>query len=200
MQLQTWQTVFLALLAGVSLALLIYTDGRRLLHAAVDDRYGQWVRAWRQADLGFRLNYALAFFFCHGLRDLTRLSSLLAFDLFVVFALLSPFWRYLFFEDWNPGLATALGLAGTTAYLGWRLRSGAELCWVHGWSDEWVCERCGEYHSRAEEIEARRKKSAKPGAMPLVEPAGLRHRLSWHGFWTRRLEDLDRRLESAVKS
>ncbi len=192
--LQNWHIVFLALLGGISFVLLVYTNGRRLLHAALDDRYGEWLRAWRQAGLGLRLDYAITFFFCHGLRDSMRLGSAIIFDLFVLFALLSPFWRYLFFEDWNPGLAAALGVAGVSVYLGWKLRSGVELCSVHGWSEEWQCSRCGEYHAQAEERAARRK-SGKASAAAPDKPLSLRERLSWHGLWERRLEQLNQRLE-----
>jgi hypothetical protein len=65
-----------------------------------------------------------------------RLATLVAFDLFVVFAFLAPFWRYLFFGDWNPALAAALALAGASIYLAWKVRQGMALCAVHGWSEE----------------------------------------------------------------
>jgi hypothetical protein len=179
---------------GTSLVLLVYAEGRRLLHAAVDDRYGELVRFWRQAGFGSRVNYAVSFFFCHGVRDLMRLGTLLAFDLFVVFAFLAPFWRYLFFDDWNPILAASVAVAGIAVFLAWKLWRGMELCRLHGWSqDTWQCERCGEFHLYAEERTSSQK--APKGALKITpQPhgwiAGLTEHLSWHRFWEERLERL----------
>ena len=191
-QLQGWRLIFIAALMGTAAALMVYVEGRRLLHAAIDDRYGQGLRFWRQYSLGQRLSYALTFFFCHGVRDLWRLVTLVAFDLFVVFALLAPFWRSVYFEDWDPALAVAMGLVGVSIYIAWKLRQGRELCPVHGWSAEtWQCERCGEFHAEADD-RLRRKKGGKAAAAPALT---FSDRFSWHGFWERRLDRLNQRLE-----
>lgn len=167
--------MFLAVVVGSSLAVLGYVEVRRLLCAALDDRYGEWARFWWQARqssaAGFsrKLDFAVAFFFCHGVHDLWRLVSLLIFDLFVVFAILAPFWRSVFFEDFHPAAAVTLGLVGVSVFLYSRLRRGLVLCKLHEWSQKTGrCERCGE-----------------PYLEP--EPAG---RLSWHGLWQRRLARL----------
>ena len=140
--METSELTFVAALLGISAALLGYAEFRRLLHAAVDDRYGEWGRfragvarlSGSGVRLGYRLQYALAFLFCHGVHDLTHLVSGLIFDLFVVFAFLSPFWRAVYFDDFNPTLAAAIGIAGASVYTFWKLRIGLQSCRVHVWS------------------------------------------------------------------
>jgi len=202
--LEVWQTVFVATVMGAGALLLGYTEFRRLLHAALDDRYGEAVRFWRLSRrlpsasqrIPYQLNYAVAFTFCIGLRDLTRFVTLLGFDLFVIFALLSPFWRSVFFHDWNPALAAAIAVAGASTYVVWKLRGGLQLCLLHGWSDQTgQCERCGELNAQAEE-QARLKNTGKGGsAGAAAPPAGAaRKRFSWQGVWERRLHRLEERL------
>jgi len=202
-----WRVAFVAALMGAGCVLLGYTEARRLLHAALDDRYGQWVRFWSRSRqlpqlssrFAYRFHYAVAFFFTFGAHDLMRFGTLLVFDLFVMFALLAPFWRYVFFEDWNPALAAALSMAGLSLYAGWKFRWGLQLCRLHGWSPEtWQCARCGEYHSQAEE-RVRQRKAGKAAARVVAAPpapVGWRRRLSLQSFWERRLEKLMRQLES----
>lgn len=199
-RLQGWQLAFVASVMGAGAILLGYTELRRLLYAALDDRYGQWARFWARTGelpelgrrLGCRLSYAVAFFFCYGVHDLVRLVTQLLFDLFVVFALLSPFWRYVFFDDWNPALAGGMALAAVSVFVVWKVRQGMELCRVHDWSEKTRrCQRCGEYQAQAEEQEPAGKTSkltAPPASRSLWD------RLSWHGFWERRLERWNQRL------
>ncbi len=177
---------------GAAGALLLYADGRFLLHSAVDDRYGQLARFWRGRGLGHKFGYAVAFFFCHGVRDVIRMITLLAFDLFIVFAFLAPFWRYVFFEDFNVLLAIALALAGVSAYLVWKLWRTLDLCRMHAWSEEtWCCERCGEYSAAAEDRARKTSKSAGREEPELT----WRDWLSWHGLWQRRLERIGREID-----
>jgi len=194
--MENWEVAFVAAVMGAATALLGYTEIRRLLHCAVDDRYGEWSRfraraarlpGWSKR-LEYNWKYAIAFFFLYGIHDLMRLVSLLAFDLFVVFAFLSPFWRSVYFDDWNPALATAIALAGASAYMVWKFRWGLQLCRVHEWSEQtWRCEKCGEYHALAEEREEK-SKSAKSSGLKAPEPA-KRHS-GWHGIWEKRLQKL----------
>jgi len=174
--LQGWELAFAAAVLGGGAVVLIYIEARRLLAAALDDRYGALERYWQRAGalpearLGSRLRYGVTFFFCHGVHDLTRLGSLLAFDLFVMFALLSPFWRYAYFDDWSPAPAAGLALAGVAVYIAFKVRQGAALCRVHQFGDKTRrCERCDE---------------------PLLPPEHDHGRF-WHGFWARRLERLN---------
>lgn len=202
--MESWELAFVAAVMGAAAALLGYTEIRRLLHAAVDDRYGEWSRFRSRAAglpagkrLRYSVSYGVAFFFLHGVHDLMRLASLLAFDLFVVFALLAPFWRSVFFHDWNPAVATAIALTGASVYMVWKFRWGLELCRVHEWSEQtWQCEKCGEYHARAEDHDQGKKAAKGPG---LKAPEAAARRLRWHGLWERRLERLAQRLESELK-
>jgi hypothetical protein len=196
LDLRGWHLAFVAAVMGAGVAVLGYVEFRRLMNAAVDDRYGQRLRFYRWAEaslpagsrLAAKLQYSIAFFFCHGVHDLTRLLTLLAFDLFVLFALLSPFWRYVYFNEWNPAAATALAVLGVSAYLVFKLRQGRRLCQVHEWSPaDWRCQRCGEYHARAEELAEGAHLTGSPRT-------SFWDRLSWHGFWERRLEEMDRRV------
>jgi len=173
MRLQLWQWAFIALVMGASLAVSVYVEARRLLFAALDDRYGEWARFWSEGRQPGstrtgteKARFAVAFFFCHGTHDLWRLISLVAFDLFVVFAILSPFWRHVFFEDWNPAVAGLLSVAGIAVFLYWKVKHSLPLCRLHQWSPKTGrCERCGESYAEA-------------------EPAS---RYSWHGFWQQRV-------------
>ena len=203
-QLEGWQWAFVAFVMGAGAILLGYSDLRRLLHLALDDRYGQWARFCVQVSrltslrkrLTYGISYSLVFFFCYGLHDLALWLTLLGFDLFVLLALLSPFWRCVFFEDWSPTLGVGMVMAGVSVYMGLKLRRGLDLCRVHGWSPEtWRCERCGEYHAQAEE-QARRKKAGKPAVR--TAPVELRERGSWRGFWEKRLERLAQRLAAEL--
>jgi hypothetical protein len=195
-ELSGWQLGFVAAVMIAGVLVLGYVGVRRLLNAALDDRYGQWRRfqEWsgRALPPGRRtaasLQYALTFFFSYGIHDLGRLVTLLAFDLFVLFALLAPFWRHVFFGDWSPASATALAAAGAAGYIAVKLRFGLQLCTVHHWGPpDWCCERCGEHHARAEEF-------AGGAAAGPSRAASFWDRLSWHGFWERRLEELNRRV------
>ncbi len=195
--METWEWTFVAAVMGVAAALFGYTGYRRVLHAAVDDRYGEWSRFRARADrlaagrgrLQHELQYALAFFVCYGVTDLTRLVTLLLFDLVVVFALLSPFWRYVFFEDWNAAVAVAAALAGVSIYTFWGLRRGLKLCRVHTWSETGRCERCGESRAEGEDRGLDKKKGKGPGVRTAERG------WSWHGMWERRLQQLTGRLE-----
>jgi len=197
-----WRLVFLAAVGLASLVLLGYTEFRRILHAAVDDRYGESARFWQRAAvlpdsgkrLGYQVHYVIAFFFFCGARDLMRLGSLLAFDLFVVFAFLSPFWRFAFFGDWNPILAAAVSAAGASVFMAWKLRQGLELCRVHGWAEDGHCQRCGEPWAQIDEP-APLKKGGKTANRLAAGKPSWRERLSWSGLWARRLESLTERLE-----
>ena len=200
--METSELTFVAAILGASAALLGYAEFRRLLHGAVDDRYGEWGRFQARvarlpsfgARLRYRLHHGLAFFFCHGVHDLLHLTSGLAFDLFVVFAFLSPFWRAVYFDDWNPTLAAAIALAGACVYTFWKLRLGLQSCRVHVWSEQTSrCERCGEPHARADEQEGL-KKTGKPAVRQAPEPP--KGRTGWHRLWERRLERLTERLAS----
>ncbi|MBI3667753.1 MAG: hypothetical protein HY236_16240 [Acidobacteria bacterium] len=197
-QLEGWRLAFVASVMVAGAVLLGYADWRRLLHAALDDRYGQWARFYVQVGrlpilrkrLIYNFRYSLAFFFCYGLHDLLRWIILLGFDLFVLLALLSPFWRYVFFEDWNPVLAVGVALAGVSLYLGLKLRWGLELCRVHSWSaGTGRCERCGEFLVRSEE----QTKRQKAGRAAEVQKRGW-----WRRFWERRLEKVARQLEAEL--
>jgi hypothetical protein len=176
MRLQGWQWGFVGLVMGATFLVAAYVEFRRLLYAAVDDRYGEWARFWWESGQagtarsgGEKFRFALAFVFCYGLHDLWRLLTLIAFDLFVVFAILAPFWRHVFFEDFHPALAVVLGMAGTAAFLYWKVKQSRPLCRLHQWSQKTGrCEQCGEAY-----IEP--------------EPAG---RFSWHGFWLSRVNRL----------
>ena len=177
------ETQFIVWVMGVAAVLLGYANFRRILHAAVDDRYGEWSRFRARAAGAARIQYAVTFFFAYGVRDLWVVFRLLLFDLFVVFACLSPYWRALYFEDWNLTAAGAVSAAGAAVYTLWRWRWSLALCRIHAWSEETgCCEKCGEIHARAEE-----RKAAKKGGKK-APPRKSVH--SWHGFWTARLEKL----------
>ncbi len=190
---KAWELVFAATVLGAGAIVLGYIEIRRILHAAVDDRYGQWERFRSGLSqlpstgerAACRLHYAVAFLFAHGWHDFSRLCSLVLFDLFVIFACFSPFWRYVFFDDWNAALAIAISLAGALLYAAWKVRMGLGLCRVHAFSEKtWRCERCGEFHARAEDPE--HASSITPG-----------HNRWWHRFWERRLEQLSGKVEKA---
>jgi hypothetical protein len=176
MHLQGWQWGYIILVMGASLLVSVYVEARRLLYAAVDDRYGEWARFWWEAGQpgaaktgADKFRFLTAFVFCYGLHDLWRLITLVAFDWFIVFAILSPFWRHVFFEDFNGVLAAILGLAGSAVFLYWKVKHTLPLCRLHQWSQQsGRCERCGEGYVEP-------------------EPAG---RLSWHGFWQRQVNRL----------
>ncbi|MBI3695179.1 MAG: hypothetical protein HY238_10125 [Acidobacteria bacterium] len=183
------ETQFIAGVMGVAAVVLGYADFRRVLHAAVDDRYGEWSRFRGRAGGSARLRYALAFFFAYGARDLWVVFRLLLFDLFVVFALLSPYWHALYFEDWNLTLAGAVSVAGAAVYMGWELRRSLALCRVHAWSEQTgCCEKCG--CEKWGETRAAERPAAKKGGKQ-APPAKTRH--GWHGFWAQRLERLAER-------
>jgi len=174
--LHGWQLGFLGLVMGASLLVTLYTEARRLLWAAVDDRYGAWARFWWEAHQPEsarsgveKARFAVAFFFCYGLHDLWRLITLVAFDLFVVFAILAPFWRHVYFEDVPAMLAVTIGVAGTAVFLYIRVRQSVPLCRLHEWTGQVpACARCGEAY---------------------VE-MGPSSRISWHGFWQRQVSHL----------
>ncbi len=176
MALTGWQWVYVGVVMGLSLLVAGYVECRRLLFAALDDRYGEWKRFWQDSrqpgpvkSRSEKIQFILAFFFCHGLRDLWHWITLVTFDLFVVFAIQAPFWRHVFFEDFNPVAACLLGGAGAALFLGWKLKRSLPLCQVHAWSSQTGrCERCGE---------------------PYLEPERITG-VSWHGWWQRRLERL----------
>lgn len=176
MRLQGWQWVFVAVVIGASLVVACYVEIRRVLYAAVDDRYGEWARFWwdaRQAGAARsgaeKFHFALAFLLCYGVHDLWRLITLIAFDLFVVFAILAPFWRHVFFADSSPAVAVVLGIVGTAVFLYWKVRHSLPLCRLHEWSQKTGrCEHCGEAYMEP-------------------EPAA---RYSWHGFWQGRVNRL----------
>ena len=176
MRLQGWQWAFVAVVMGAGLVVAAYVEIRRLLYAAVDDRYAEWARFWWEARQPVtarrgseKLQFAVAFFFCYGLHDLWRLITLIAFDLFVVFAILAPFWRYVFFADFHPAAAALLGIVGTGVFLYWKVQQSLPLCRLHEWSQQTGrCSRCGEGYVEPE------------------PPA----RFSWHGFWQRRVNRL----------
>ncbi len=168
---------------GGAAVLLGYAGYRRILHAAVDDRYGEWSRFRAHAPASARIQYAVAFCFAYGAHDLWVVLRLLLFDLFVVFALLSPYWRALYFEDWNFTVARGLSVAGAAVYTLWRLGRSLGLCRVHTWSEQtWRCEKCGEAHLQLEERLAAKKGGKKAPA------AKTGH--GWGGFWQKRLERL----------
>ncbi|HZS52712.1 MAG TPA: hypothetical protein VFA54_17725 [Bryobacterales bacterium] len=204
--LRNGDKAFLIALLVIGAALLAYAEYRRILYAAIDDRYGDWVRFHTRAGqlpergrrLQYRLEYSLASFFAYGLSDFFLLLRLLLWDLFVVFALLSPFWHSLVFSDWNPFAAMAVSAAGTGAYTVWKLRKSLGLCRVHAWSAEtWRCERCGEFHADAEE----RLEAKNPGKTALPKTSlPSRRRFSWHEFWENRLQMLVDRLQRELPS
>jgi hypothetical protein len=176
MRMQGWQWTFVAVVLGVSLVVSAYVEMRRLLYASVDDRYGEWARFWWDARQpgaarpgSEKFHFALAFFLSYGLQDLWRLITLVAFDLFVVFAILAPFWRHVFFADWNPVAAAVLSVLGTVVFLYWKIQQSLPLCRLHEWSQKTGrCDRCGESYVEP-------------------EPAA---RFSWHGFWQGRVNRL----------
>ncbi len=204
--LRNKDTAFLIALLAIAAALLGYAEYRRILYAATDDRYGDRVRFHTRVRevpqsgrrLRYRLEYDLAWLFVYGMSDFFLLFRLLLWDLFVVFALLSPFWHSLVFSDWNPLAAMAASAAGAAAYMAWKLRGSLALCRVHAWSAEtWRCERCGEFHAEAEErLEA--KNPGKAQAPKANWPS--RRGISWYGFWENRLQILTDRLQRELPS
>ena len=176
MPLSGSQWAYVGVVMGLSLLVSVYVGSRRLLFAALDDRYGEWARFWwasqqpGSAKSGSeKIQFVVAFVFCHGLHDLWHLITLVAFDLFIVFAIQAPFWRYVYFEDFTPAAAGLLGVAGTGAFLYWKVRHTLPLCRVHQWSPQTRrCEKCGESYLEPERA------------------AGF----SWHGLWQRRLDRL----------
>jgi len=172
-RLQGWQWGYVGIVMGASLLVAVYVEARRLLYAAVDDRYGSWARFWWEARQpgatrtgGHKAQFAVAFFFCYGLSDLWRLVTLAGFDLFVVFAILAPFWRHVYFGDFPGAVAGLLGVAGTALFLAWKVKYSLPLCRLHEWSQQTGrCERCGEAYVES-------------------DPPG---RFSWHGFWQRQV-------------
>jgi hypothetical protein len=149
------EATFVLFVFGAALFALTYAAVREVLSECRDDRYARLATFWTgsvapgRSLSGLRLRYAVAFFCVYGVWDLIWLVVRVIVGLFVVFALMSPFWRYVFFRDVNLSVSIILPVAAISLYSAFRLRCARRLCILHKWSEALQCTKCGKYHENA---------------------------------------------------